>query len=125
MATLTKPRSLLQTIIASAAERLSQHPSIPPENREAFRVNVVSVIEQQISAVIGSDTITVSGWVMPPSQRAERRDRIEAALRGGESVKVIAGRELVSQRWVRRLQAEMGLGAEQSPPEQFRGESAQ
>ena len=44
----------------------------------------------------------------------ERRARVEAALRAGESVKVIAGRELVSQRWVFRVQAEM-RAAEPSP----------
>lgn len=124
MAAMNKPRSLLQNIIAGAAERLSMHPSIPPENRAAFRVTAVHVIEQQISAVIGFDSIVISGWVIPPSQRLERRGRIEAALAAGESVKAIAGRELVSQRWVFRVQAEM-RSAEQISPEQFTGQTGQ
>lgn len=124
MTDLNKPRSLLRNIIAGAAERLSMHPDIPPENRAAFRANAVHVFEQQISAVIGFDSIVISGWVMPPSQRLERRGRIEAALAAGESVRDIAQRELVSQRWVRRLREEMDL-AEQTPPEQFRSPTQQ
>lgn len=124
MADLSKPRSLLQNIIAGAAERLSMHPSIPEEDRAAFRATAVHVFEQQISAVIGFDSIVVSGWVMPPSQRLERRGRIEAALAAGEAVRDISQRELVSQRWVRRVREEMDA-AEQSPPEQFRASAEQ
>lgn len=119
MADLSKPRSLLQTIIAGAAERLSMHPAIPLENRAAFRANAVHVFEQQISAVIGADTLMISGWVMPPSQRLKRRERIEAALIAGEPARAIADRELVSQRWVRRVREDL-VAAEQIPPEQFR-----
>lgn len=118
MATMNKPRGLLRTIIDGAAERIALQTWVAPENREAMRATAVSILEQQISAVLGSDSITLSGWVMPPSQRLERRERIEAALRAGESVKVISGRELVSQRWVFRVQAEM-RGAEPRAPEQF------
>lgn len=118
MATLNKPRSLLQTIQEVLAERLSRYKHVPADDPEAFRRLVVAEHEQTISAVLGADSIVVSGWVMPPSQRLDRRERIEAALRAGESVKAIAGRELVSQRWVWRVQAEM-RDAEQSPPEQF------
>lgn len=107
MATLKGPRGLLHVIIAGAAERLAAHPSIPAANREAFRATAVSIIEQQISAVIGGDTLRITGWVMPPSARQDRRDRIEAALQAGESPKVIAGRELVSRRWVEKVAAEM------------------
>lgn len=118
MADLKKPRSLLQTIIDGAAERIAMQSWVPPENREAMRSTAVSIIEQQISAVLGADSITVSGWVIPPSQRQDRRQRIEAALRAGEPVKAIAGRELVSQRWVWRVHADL-RAAEQNPPEQF------
>lgn len=124
MVDLNKPRSLLQTIIASAAERLSMHPSIPVENREAFRYTAVHIIEQQISAVIGSDSLMISGWVMPPSQRLQRRERIASSLLAGESVRAIAQRELVSQRWVFRLQSDL-RAAEQTPPEQFSAEPTQ
>ena len=96
MAALNKPRGLLQTIIASAAERISMHPSIPEENRAVLRDAALRVIEQQISAVIGFDSIKISGWAIPPSQRMDRRERILAALHAGESVKAIAGRDAVS-----------------------------
>lgn len=118
MADLNKPRSLLHTIIAGAAERIAMQPWVSPENREAMRATAVHIFEQQISAVIGADTLMISGWVMPPSQRLQRRERIEAALLAGESVRSIAQRELVSQRWVFRLQSEL-RAAEQIPPEQF------
>ncbi len=127
MVDLTKPRSLLRNIIAGAAERIAMQPWVPPENREAMRITAISIFEQQISAVVGYDSIVVSGWVMPPSQRMERRERIEAALAAGESAKSIAGRELVSERWVRMVRAEMPAGAcaEVLPPEQFHKPSSQ
>ena len=53
------------------------------------------------------DTLRITGWSVPPTERMERRERIEQALRAGESVKAIAGRELVSQRHVRRIRADM------------------
>lgn len=108
-------QGLLHTIIEGAAERLALHPSIPEANRQAFRATAVHVIEQQISAVIGSDTLRITGWAVPPTQRLERRERIERALAAGESVKVIAGRELVSQRHVRRLRADLVLGGHLPP----------
>lgn len=119
MSSLKKPRSLLQTIIEGAAERIALQSWVPPENREAMRSTAISIFEQQISAVLGADSMVVSGWVIPPSQRRDRRQRIQDALRTGESVRVIAGRELVSPRWVSRIQADMRVAGELSPPEQF------
>ena len=113
-----KPRSPLHTIIHGAAELIARQEWVPPQNRAAMRAAAVSIFEQQICAVIGYDSLVINGWVMPPSARQARRDRIEAALAAGESPKVIAGRELVSPRWVLRIQAEMRAG-EQIPPEQF------
>ena len=113
----SKPRSPLQTILHGAAELLARRWG-PPGKVGEMRADVVSTVEQQICAVIGYDSLVINGWVMPPSARQARRDRIEAALAAGESPKVIAGRELVSPRWVLRIQAEMRAG-EQIPPEQF------
>jgi hypothetical protein len=121
---VSRPRGLLQTIIASAVERLAAHPAIPPDRRDAFRAQAVRVFEQQINAVVGCDRLVVSGWAMPPSARQDRRDRIEAALRRGEAVKAIAGRELVSQRLVFKVKAELAA-AELLPPEQFSGGRAE
>jgi hypothetical protein len=115
----SKSRSTLQTIIAGAAERIAMQPWVPLENREAMRATAVSIFEQQIIAVIGADSIMISGWVMPPSQRLQRRERIEAALIAGESVRAVAQRELVTQRWVRRLREDL-VTAELIPSEQFR-----
>lgn len=97
--------SLLSSFIAAAAERLSMHPCIPPENREAFRASVVSVLEQLVVGMFGGITVRMTGWVVAPSLRQDRRDRIESALLAGESVRAIAGRELVSERYVRKLAA--------------------
>ena len=119
MATLNRPRSPLRTIIDAAAESIAAQSWVLPENREAMRAAVVSIFEQKVSAVIGYDSVVISGWVMPPSARQARRDRIEEALAAGESPKAIAGRELVSPRWVLRIQAEMRAAGEQTPPEQF------
>lgn len=118
MAELTRPRSLLHTIIAGAAERLAMHPAIPEDSRTAFRATAVQIFEQQIVAVIGCDTLRVTGWAIPPSQRLDRHHRIRQALRDGESASDIAARELVSPRRVRQLGAEMA--AENLPPENFR-----
>jgi len=104
LADLNKPRNPLLDVIDSIAERMSLDPSIPDERRAAFRLNAVHVGQQMVAAIIGGDL--VYGWVMPPGQRLERRERVEAALVRGESVKVIAGRELVSRRWVEKVRAE-------------------
>lgn len=98
-----KPRGLLNRIIAAAAEQLAKHPSIPPESREAFRINAISVFEQQVSAIIGYDTVKLTGWVILPSERQARRERILEALQRGDLPSHIASRELVSVRWVEML----------------------
>lgn len=113
---MNQPRGLLQIIIHAAAERLAANPCIPPENREAFRATAVYIFEQQVSAVIGGDTLRVTGWAVPPSARRDRRERIEQALLAGESPKLIAGRELVSERYVRKLRAEMESAGGTSTP---------
>jgi hypothetical protein len=101
--TTTKQRGVVHRIIAAAAEQLAQHPSIPAENRDAFRLTAISVFEQQISDIIGCDTIQLTGWTIAPSERQARRDRIVAALRSGDQPAHIASRELVSVRWVEKL----------------------
>jgi hypothetical protein len=100
---LPKPRGVVHRIIAAAAEQLAKHPSIPPENREAFRLTAISVFEQQVSAIIGCDTVQLTGWAIVPSERQARRERILDALRRGDVPSHIASRELVSVRWVEKL----------------------
>lgn len=112
---MTQPRGLLQTIIHAAAERLAADSRIPPESRAAFRATAITIFEQQVSAVVGADTLRITGWAMPPSVRQDRRDRIEQALLAGEAPKAIAGRELVSERYVRKLRAEMAVAGTDAP----------
>lgn len=104
---MSTPKGLLQIIIHAAAERLAADPAVPASHKEAFRLTAISIFEQQVSAVIGSDTLRISGWIIPPSARQDRRDRILQALASNEPPKRIAGRELVSERYVRKLRAEM------------------
>jgi hypothetical protein len=99
----SKPRGVVHRIIAAAADKLAQHPSIPPETREAFRATVISVMEHQITAVLGCDSVPLAGWALVPSERLARRERIVEALRQGESPRAIASRELVTVRTVQRL----------------------
>ena len=103
MAELNKPKGVVHRILAAAAETLAQHPSIPVENREAFKAQVISVMEHQITAVLGCDSIPLAGWAIVPSERQARRDRIVEALRRGDASPHIASRELVSVRWVNKL----------------------
>jgi hypothetical protein len=112
---VSTPKGLLQTIIHAAAERLAADPAVPDTHRAAFRLRAISIFEQQVSAVIGADTLRISGWIIPPSARQDRRDRILQALAGDEPPKRIAGRELVSERYVRKLRAEM-LARGTNPP---------
>jgi hypothetical protein len=113
---MAAPRGLLQIIIRAAAERLAQDACIPAANREAFRASAVAIFEQQVSAIIGSDTLRISGWAMPPSARHDRRERILASLAAGEPARQIAARELVSERWVRRLRSEAERAGGSFPP---------
>jgi hypothetical protein len=104
---VSAPKGLLQVIIHAAAERLAADPAVPASHKEAFRKTAISIFEQQVKAVLGCDTLRVSGWEIEPSARQDRRERILSALAKGETPRRIAGRELVSERHVRRLRAEM------------------
>jgi DNA-binding NarL/FixJ family response regulator len=104
MAVVTQePRGLVRRIIAAAADQLAQHPAIPAEAREAFRATAISVIEHQITAMLGCDSVPLAGWTIVPSERQARRERIVEALQRGESPRAIASRELVTVRTVQRL----------------------
>lgn len=107
---MSAPKGLLQTIIHAAAERLADHPAVPAPHKAGFRLAAISIFEQQVSAVIGADTLRISGWIIPPSARHDRRERIMQALASDEPPKRIAGRELVSERYVRKLRAELARG---------------
>lgn len=100
-----RPRGILQRIIHAAADKLAADPTIAPDARDAYRAAIVHVFEATICDLIGCDTVQISGWSIAPSARANRRERILQALEAGEPVRTIAARELVSERWVRKLAA--------------------
>jgi hypothetical protein len=99
--------SLMGRIIAGGAERLAKRWDVPAENREAFIAAAVSIFEQQVCDILGGDSVRLNGWIMPPSQRQARRDRILSAMRDGDDLHAIASRELVSLRWVQKLRREV------------------
>ena len=98
-----KPKAIMRRIIEATADRLASDVAIPEANREAYRAQIIHVMEHAVSSILGSDRARVYGWVTPPSERESRRARIDAAIAAGESPAAIASRELVSDRWVRML----------------------
>lgn len=101
----TRAPSLLSRVIAATAQRLAQHPSIPPASRAAFEAQAAAVMQTMWSDLFGGESVWVRCYV-PHSwatDRACRRDRIRAALAAGERPVDIARRERVSERHVRRL----------------------
>lgn len=112
---MAKERGIMQRMIQAIAEHVADHPLIPPENKEPLKLATVKICEHIVCSMIGTDTLRVSGWIIHPSARQDRRDRIEQALLAGEAPKAIAGRELVSERHVRKLRAEL-VAAGTMPP---------
>ena len=98
-----KEQPLVHILVDAIARRLVEHPSVPPENREALRAVAPRLIEQAIMATLGCDSVTITGWVLAPMERQARRERILSALCAGEPAAAVASRELVSVQWVRRL----------------------
>lgn len=103
MTTPSDNKPLVHELLAAIARRLTASPAIPPENREAFAAVAPRLIEEAIISVLGCDSVQLTGWVIAPSERQARRERIIAALRQGEPPAVIASRELVTVRTVQRL----------------------
>lgn len=116
MAEVGRPQGVLQRIIHGAAARLAAHADVPEAHREALRTTAVSIFEHEVCRVIGCDTVQISGWSIAPSERANRRERILAAIAAGDAARVIAARELVSERYVRKLRADMADAAGTESP---------
>ena len=72
----------------------------------AKRTEVLSQVAP-INDSIGTGTVPLAGWVIAPSARQDRRERIVDALRRGDSLDAIASRELVSARTVRRVKGQL------------------
>lgn len=112
----TRPPSILARVISASAVSLAQRWQVPADNREAFVATAESVLAEQWSALFGGETVRVRFYAPKESQRQrdDRRQRIVAALQGGESARAIAKREGVSHRWVNKLAAANREGMESS-----------
>lgn len=106
MAEVSKP--LAQILVDAIVRAVAEHPSVPAENRAAFYAVGPRLVQETIRSVLGCDSVQLTGWVIVPSERLARRDRILRALDAGEPPARIASRELVSVRWVRKLRQEVG-----------------
>ena len=102
-----KPRGVIHSILAKGADLLVKFDRVPAENAAAFHAQFIRVMEQAINDSIGTDTVRWAGWVIAPSARQDRKDRIVDALRRGDSLDAIASRELVSARTVRRVKDQL------------------
>lgn len=102
---MSRPPSILSRVIEATACRLAQHPSIPVENRLAFAATAESVMHCQWATMFGGETVWVRIYAPHKSgqARAARRARIVQALAAGDVVAVVAKREGVSARWVRKV----------------------
>lgn len=98
-----KPRGVIHSILAKGADLLVKFDRVPAENADAFRAQFIRVMEQAINDSIGTDTVPLAGWVIAPSARQDRRERILGALQLGDDPAAIAARELVSVRTVQRM----------------------
>jgi hypothetical protein len=106
MAEVSKP--LAQVLVDAIVRAVAEHPAVPAENRAAFYAVGPRLVQETIRSVLGCDSVQLTGWVIVPSERLARRDRILRALEAGEAPARIASRELVSVRWVRKLRQEVG-----------------
>lgn len=87
-----RPPSRFTRLIASGAERLGVDPQ-----------KAVAVYESLLSELYGGETLRFCAAMTPPSSRIARQRRIASSLAAGERLEVIAQRERVSVRHVRRL----------------------
>jgi hypothetical protein len=101
---VSKP--LAQVLVDAIVRAVAEHPSVPPENRAEFARVGPRLVQEAIQRVLGCDSVQLTGWVIVPSERLARRERIVRALEAGELPARIASRELVSVRWVQKLRRE-------------------
>jgi hypothetical protein len=98
---------LAQVLVDAIVRAVAEHPIVPPENRAAFYAVGPRLVQEAIQRVLGCDRVTLTGWVIVPTERLARRERILRALEAGEPPARIASREVVSVRWVRKLRQEL------------------
>lgn len=96
---MTVRDQLLRLLAESAVERLA----VPPEKRPDAVANLVTVFNGELSRMFGGETVSFSTCRVPHETRAQRNQRIVAALEAGEPAAAVARREQVSVRLVRWL----------------------
>lgn len=104
---MNRRNSTMHRLLAGMADAALPALKVPPQNREAMRATLISVFEHQVVRIIGQDEVRLRGWKVVPSERAARQRRIVEALRASQDPADIARRENVSERWVRKVRAEL------------------
>lgn len=108
--TVTKRRpSMFRQLIRGAATRIAADPSIPPENREALAQHAEHIIWHQWRELFGGDVVNLRAPDIEPCEREARAQRIAQALSSGEPATVIARRENITERSVRRMNPRVHL----------------
>lgn len=99
----------LNAAIGMGADLLAEKWGVPAENREAFRETAVACLRAAIADAFGGERMRVRIYVpsTDATERAEKRERIRAAVASGEPQQTIVERERVTKRWVRKLRAQI------------------
>jgi hypothetical protein len=100
----------LAQIVGAVADRLASHPSIPVENRMAYRDTIVSVFSAQLTSMFGGEEVRFYVPKVATDLRRERDERIAASLEAGEPPSQVAKRERISERRVRQMRGRFGGG---------------
>lgn len=87
---------------------MAQDPTIPVDNRQAFRDQVSFVMATQLAAMFGGEEVRLYVPKTVPDLRAARDERIARAIEQGEPPQQVARREAVSERHVRRVRGRIG-----------------
>jgi hypothetical protein len=97
-------------LIGMLADWISDDATLPLENREALRATIVAVGCARLSDAFGGEQLRL--YVPKPDMqhRIAREARITAAVSAGEAPNVIAKREKVTARWVRKVRGRIGTG---------------
>lgn len=97
--------SMFRQLIRGAATRIANDPAIPVENRAALAQHAEHIIWHQWRELFGGDVVNLRAPDIEPGEREARAQRIAAARSSGEPVSVIARRERITERHVRRIPA--------------------
>jgi Mor family transcriptional regulator len=107
-APVSAPRSLADRLFDSIATTLAEEMHLSAENRAAFVVTANVVMRQQFRSLFGGEVVRFYVPKADPSARQARDARIAASLRSGEEPTIVAQREQVSERHIRRVRGRIG-----------------